>query len=106
MPARHVLFPRSRDACRCAQESLQKHLIYQSSVHVDDLIEPGAEHIVLPAVPALPRPHGITSALLRQLTESCLRQQCNLQENRRRSCEILQMKIAKKDGKLSLFRGL
>jgi hypothetical protein len=64
-------------------------------VHVDDLVQPGTEHVVLPAVKTLLRLHRITSALRRQRRESRPKHLCNLQENKGQYCKTLQMQTAK-----------
>jgi hypothetical protein len=52
----------------------------QRVVHVDDLIEPRPEEIVLPAVPPLPGPHRITLRQADGETESRPNAPINLQE--------------------------
>jgi hypothetical protein len=57
--------------------------------HVDDLIEPRAKQIPLPAVLALLRPHNESlPSLLSQRRESRLRRQINLQGNHRKQPPI------------------
>ena len=52
----------------------------QRVIHVDDLVEPGLEEIVLPAVPPLPGPHRITLRQADGETESRPNPPINLQE--------------------------
>ena len=63
----------------------------QRVIHVDDLVEPGPEEIVLPAVPPLPGPHRITLRQADGETESRPNAPINLQEIKPTDAAFLQM---------------
>jgi hypothetical protein len=60
-------------------------------IHVDDLIEPGPEKIVLTAVPPLLGPHRITLRQADGETESQPNSPINLQEIKPTAAAFLQM---------------
>jgi hypothetical protein len=60
-------------------------------IRVDDLVEPGPEEIVLPAVPPLPGPHRITLRQADAETESRPNAPINLQEIKPTDAASLQM---------------
>ena len=63
----------------------------QRVIHVDDLVEPRPEKIVLPAVPPLPGPHRITLRQAGGETESRPIAPINLQEIKPTDAAFLQM---------------
>ena len=63
----------------------------QRVIEVDDLVEPGLEQIVLPAVPPLPGPHRITLRQADGETESRPSAPINLQEIKPTDAAFLQM---------------
>jgi hypothetical protein len=62
----------------------------QRVIEVDDLVEPGPEEIVLPAVPPLLGPHRITLRQADEETESRPNQRINLQESKPTDAPFLQ----------------
>jgi len=62
-------------------------------IHVDDLVEPRPEEIVLPAVPPLLGPHRITLRQANGGTESRQNVPINLQEIKSNAVALLQMQI-------------
>ena len=64
----------------------------QRVIEVDDLVEPGPEKIVLPAVPPLPGPHRITLRQADGETKSRSNDPINLQEKKSTAAAFLQTK--------------
>jgi hypothetical protein len=80
-------------------------------IQIDDLVEPRAKHVRLPAVPTLFRPHSQAPIRPSTTRESRLEAQLNLQDNRYPQRNIRQNRILEnprkplKSGRLSIFHG-